>query len=630
MPRKVFSKKSIDFKRVRRPRNVQNNPPVQPEPVPESISAFQDVEEVRDKASTLREEIHRVSITQSIPVPQDNLPLVNAVRRQDGGSDGKFVSFDLYLRAYASKQAPRELKTDEIRTKIDFLARQPEKKLSEAILSTRADLTPDLAQFVQSQASYLYILQMMQGGLQALETSKQTATKLPNGSEGPATLSSIALSIAFLAEYTDNTIDAIKRMFQEFSQGSSDIEAAAKLAEGETFKDFPLAKAVIQSKAPSDFDLIYDFSLRFLTSTRKAGYEGWIVYPDVLSIEKDLSYDLSQKDRYIVGKPEVDPAVFKMSSFRAKSHAKTLDYIATSLGERELPIDVFCSVQWLLKLAEPVILLLRSTYQLLMTVKGLELYNLSKVEVSSQGFLFDILHDALSLFSQVAKKLLCWFQRDNEVWGILEACPPIYELVNAAVTALEELQGWVFMHMDEAINDLLHKERAIVLKTQFLMEMRKLRLMLHKLEFVSTASVDIAKNVIKLSESTIDASAFGDLAESMKLDFKEKPKRLKDFVKREFTKSKFLSKGPQGILRAPFDLPDIPFQNCNFSPPQAPIFTSTIERLERIPENTATRVDQAFADITSRFDTDLNDRNQNVNLPGADGQVSRANLEGDL
>jgi len=571
----LFRKPDIKFRRKRRLKAPADGPLPKPPPKAEQIvlEAIEASEQVRDKAVALEDLITKSIATLTIPVTAAAVDTRKAVDRRDPLSKGEYITFELYMRALAAIEAARTVDPSEVRPTFTFHSETDSKNLSQLVLSKKSKLSKQDNIFMQSQAMYLYILQMMQSGFQALEAQKQTSTKFPPGTDAAPTILSLALSIAFLLKYTANSVESIKRMIDDLSGGTADSEQAIELAKTVDFKEHPLLEAAIESKAPSDYNIIVSYAHTFLTTTTKLGYEPWILLADVRRIKDKMNLIANNSGRVQAMGVNVDPAFLSITKAKATAYSKSLDYLGTALQESELPMATLCSLDWMLKLPNSVVALLKSIYQVYIAFQGIKLKNLLEFTFESnwENTSEEILLDILEMFSKIARRLLCWFQRDPEVWDILAGCPAISEMVDIAVSALEEIEGWIFIEFDKSIEGFRKDHKALVLKAQFTLEIKKIRMALKKLEFVEGAVDQVARNIRTLDAANVNLKVFENAAKEIGLRYKTKAENLADFTKKEFSESGFLEnldkqKGPDELL-SQFDLPMVPFGEC-FNPNQ--------------------------------------------------------------
>jgi hypothetical protein len=201
--------------------------------------------------------------------------------------------------------------------------------------------------------------------------------------------------------------------------------------------------------------------------------------------------------------------------------------------------------------------------------KGLELKGWTEdtnIDVSWSGILTDLLYDTIDLFANVSSRLLCWFQRDPEIWDILYECPAVGELVDACITGLEDVERFIFSKLDGVLDELAKEERAITIKAGFTEELKKMRQMFIKMDYVKRSATGLVGSIEELSDIKIDSHVFEDAAKRIKLTMKDKSDSLRDFVKDPFKESGFLSTSPMAISQH-FDVPTVPFSgNCSLRP----------------------------------------------------------------
>lgn len=508
---------------------------------------FAALEAAHAKAETLMSEIRKALVTLSVPVRPEDVEVRAAVARQDPPSAGVFITFDLYLKALAFEWESFDVSPEDLTGLLSGQRTVDAKHLQELTLSKATKLSKDDCRLMQSQVMYLYILQLMQMGLQALECEKQTATKItPPGSEVPPLTISTIFSLAFQLAYSENLLSDLKQVLTESAKSATrpsavNIDAAISAAKEFKLPDLKALNLALRSKEPQDLVLIRDYARAFVKQTKKVGYEPWLLADEVFVLRGNLQKSLRQKPRYFQdGRPFSDD-VARLFRYRAQGYSQGLDQIATALTETDTYEVSVCSLHWLVRLAELPILFLRSVLEFLLQARALLLDTALLPEITIDASILEtIIHDLIEMVLRVGGRLLCWFQRDPEIWAILETCPPIAEMVNAALCGIEELEGRLF----SMLATLVRSDRSILfsieVKSRITLEMKKVRMMLSKLDYVVQVAAlnrDLFTD-LKL-RLNLDKEIFG-AATQIGIKMKEKFENAGDFVRVGF-ESEFLN-----------------------------------------------------------------------------------------
>lgn len=545
-------------------------PEAPPKPEEEASEVFLELETTRGKADDLLASIKRALLTLSVPVREEDSDVRAAVERKDPPSQGRFITFELYERALEFEADSFELEPGELAPLLTGHRYTDAKHLQALSVSKGTKLSAKDVALMLSQIMHLYVLQLMQMGFQAMESEKQTATKIiPPASEVPSATSSMVLSIAFQLAYSANHLAQMFDVLKESAGNAlkpSQVNLDGAFAEAKKLK-LPELRALslaLRSKDPEDYELIRDYARAFVLRTRKVGYEPWLLADDVFQMRQNLRRSLKQRSRYLGRGVPLSEDAARLLRYRSSRYSKALDHLGTALTETDPPSGTLCSIQWLGRLDPRPLDLLRATLEFLLESKATGLgTQLPRPELSFGGPLMEeIAHDLLEMMAKVSKKLLCWFKKDPEIWALLEHCPQISEMLDASIHGMDLLEAQVFQMLDSHVRGDRSLVYAMELKAWMALEMKKARMMLRKLAYVRAAAATSRDVSAHLRERPdLDREVFGGKTR-IDLEVKDKKERPGDFV-RQPSKSAFLSKisgekGAEVQVVVPFSCEDHP------------------------------------------------------------------------
>ena len=268
----------LELQRSRDRRLTQQNrgsePPAQEADNNDAIAELaKNFGNVAAKGRRIRDRARGLAVIRRVPVPADALEVRAAVRRRAPDSDGSFITFDLYSTALANLRRRRSALSPEI---LDELTGDPltdAKRIATRLTATVEDLTTNQAQLIGSQILILFVLKLLQLGMDSLSDGAQSATKQPSGAEIPIIAGQMALSIAAQQLYTAMTEGEITEALTELGlhmPSVGDMNAAK-----EQLKNMPLFQAALLGKKPSDFETIVNFVNAFLSRQLDPGWETW-------------------------------------------------------------------------------------------------------------------------------------------------------------------------------------------------------------------------------------------------------------------------------------------------------------------------------------------------------------------
>lgn len=304
-------------------------PTAQADPKEEAGEVFGQLQDTLDKADTLMAAVTKALALLTVPVRQEDAEVRAAVARKDPASGGAYITFELYMRALAFEADAFDVQPGEVSQMFSGHRFSDSKHIQTLALSKATKLPKQDCRIIQSQIMYLYILQLMQMGLQSMECEKQTATKttvVAFGSELPPLLVSTIFSIAFQLAYSSNLLEDLKQFMDESAGNAirpsqlnmSDVFAQAKELKLPQLRMLQLS---LRSKDPEDYEIIRDYARAFVRRTKKIGYEPWVMADDIFLLQQNLRRSLRQKDRYTKGPSQFSPDIAKILRYRANQYS---------------------------------------------------------------------------------------------------------------------------------------------------------------------------------------------------------------------------------------------------------------------------------------------------------------------
>lgn len=595
-----FQHKDLRYQRDRKLRDIGKIvPPISDDPQdvrPEEV-VFEEIQQVRDKAFELENAITSAIGALSIPVPEDHTEVRAAVRRQDASSGGNFITFYLYEAALSARTAAQRLTEQDARQAYSFFKPVSSRKLADQSLSKQTGMSPQDASYVNSQAGYMTTLQYLQSGLQALNTQLQTAEKLPPGVEVAPVLASLVSSIAFQIAYTANTIADIKKSLESF-HGGKESERVTRILDEALKYDLsvlPTVPFLMQAKTPGDYEIIIGFAHTFLAHTDKVGYEPWCLLADTRAIRTDLDEDLAARNRYReLGGIRREMAMLMRK--RAHTYSDAIDDMANALSDEELDLETLCSLSWLFNVPKSILLLMESIFLAYKAIRSIQLVAALNAGISGPfSLIWHLIQDVLLLISEATRRLLCWYQRDPDIWNLIYKCPPVAEMVDLTVTAIEEIERWLLNRFEDAIAFMRSAANDVQLKAQIVLELRRIRLAIMRIKYVFKAAENVEASIKQLKSIPDQAKTIlGDAHAGLKLKIKKKvetgKKNLREFGKRTFDSNFLRDEIVAG--RVPDVMPFVPLGPCGLLDRTSPDFSRLVARFDRTQAIAADFVDQ--------------------------------------
>lgn len=516
----IFSTPDFSFKRDRVLESKEISieaTPIEHPVLQATKDVFDTIELVQKKADILLSSIQQALVSLSVPVRDRDTEVAAAVQRKDPSSSGKFITFDLYLRSLEYEDRSTAFTLNDLNELIG-IPHVDGRALRELILAKGSGLSKDDARLSNSQAMYLYTLQLMQQGLQAIEAEKQTSTKttvVAFGTEiAPLTLSmiqSLAFQLAYSAAEQQDILDILKECAGNGSKPSAvDLTAAAASASTLTFPNSRVLNLALTSKEPADFDIIKTYAFNFVRTTKKIGYEPWLLAEEVLHINQSMKRASSQSVRYENAPLHKDIA--DVFNNRSSKYSSTLDSIATALRDHYDPKEIACSLNFLLSTNSDPISFMNALIQMLIrqimnaippfyTVQPVLEYKLAEEIMCKLG----------DLIQRVNGKLLGWFQTDPDLWEIITRCTPVSDLVNASIEAMQVLESIFYNIVQAVVNQTRDILALCTTKCVSVVELARLRNISAQIagdidQYNETGTIDLGQNDTLFATKQINSS----------------------------------------------------------------------------------------------------------------------------
>ena len=547
----LFDKPEIQFRKKRHlSARTDEDIRIDKKQTPQSIKDIPTSELITgtlNKLTILEKAIEKATKEQTIPVDENHPFVKAAVKRRDPLSNGNYITRKLYIESLGKLLAYQRMSNEDIAGSIKLTATDELHSLRKAALNKQEQSNPN--NLIGSQVLHLYTLQAMQAGFQSLQGLKSTL--LPNA---PEAFTELAASIAFLISYTTNSINDIKLLLKELTSDAGDvnvdnlIEQSKKLV---TEKKGVFFKAALESKKDSDTRLIIEYVHNFLANTKDVGYEPWFFIYDMYEMRIDLENNKKsiETNTFLKGTD-----LEKLFRKRASTYNKILNKIATALAKQESSASLACSLEFLLNIPEEFLFTLKSIYEIGVSLKTTDL-SIFIPEISIKGLIWQILEDAITYLYTIGRNVLCWFKNDPELWNILYECPAIAELVDAAISVLEELEQKILDVFEDVIDELRKKERFLTFKSQIVYESFRMKILVSKYNTALSSiksSIRTAATLKKTIENLPKTASL--IGKRIDIHLKKKASSLEDFVESEFENSFVIS----GTEETPFPSLPIP------------------------------------------------------------------------
>lgn len=537
---KLFNRPQVKYETDRdlKEADVNSNPGDPPRITANDI--FNAFEDVLRKTRELENDIISASEDLTVPVEDGATGVRASVRRRDPNvPDGSYISFDTYHKALQQVENGRRFSQEEAAglSLVSAIARK--EQLASTLSAKRNNISKLDAEYAASQAGYMVILQRLQRGFQALETQGQTSSKLPPSSETATVLKSLVQSIAFQILYTNNTVDQIKRALKDakYADSVQDIDSLITQAQSiaATTIDNPNNDIFVKNKSHSDSLNIIRYAHDYISTTDKVGYEPWAMLPDTKEIKLDLLNDITLKSKFELGSP-MHPDLEKIYNAKVRDTSEAIDYIASSLANNEPDVAALCSLNWLFNIPLSILLLMESLYLAFLAIRSIQYKDAYDIQITPKNIFANLIIDVLQMIVESTKRLLCWFQRDPEIWALIYECPPVAELVDGIITMIEEAERWAFSQIQESIDELRARYAGVKAKATITFEVRRIREFLERIRYVIRAAKNVETSLKQVKDiPEAYAVQYKKYKNRIKVKLNNKAKNFRQFEKKRFS-----------------------------------------------------------------------------------------------
>lgn|SRR3990167_4412229 len=447
-------------------------------------------EKVNTKAKTILAEARKLAITRNVPVDPRDLDVRAAVVRQDPGSSGAFISFDLYERSirYITKQ--REVLPAEVLDDLTGDLTADSHRVHTRLLSELEDITLDEAELLGSQILILFILKLLQMGLDNLDTGKQTGGKAPYGVEIASIAAGIAISIAAQQTYAGLNAKQIQKSLESVSGDIPTDQVNVDAAKKE-LQNSELFQAALKARKPSDYAIIVQYVDNFLNTRTEPGWETWqamsLLHDSITWIDT-ISEQLQRykPETEVVDRPRIidplltqsvviessqnrqplniDENVYRLYTKNLRSVNRTIDKIAHILGGSFSIAEICCFVRWLELQDRELIIGLRDTFKVVQNtlekLDSLGAANTFRANLSVSA----AIHQSVMLLMQdleqgFLKKVENWFLTNTEKWEELMKCELIDDVYTYITLGIDKIKGKLTNLLDRYLGYIEDQER---------------------------------------------------------------------------------------------------------------------------------------------------------------------------
>jgi hypothetical protein len=447
--------------------------PVDVDTAPAVVALRENYRKVATKAEKILGEAVRLATVRRIPV-EDSPEIAAAVTRQDPDSQGKFISFDLYRRAYEYLQAREHALPIEILDELHGDPTTDRRRISRQLRVTVDGISVEAADLLGDQIVTLFVLKLLQLGMDAMSDGAQSATKQPSGTEAAVIALQLATSIAAQQIYAGINQAQAEQSLEELNAGVP-IPQANLAAARKSLAESSLFQSALLQRRPSDFQLIYSYAEAFLERQTAAGWETWQLAPELRGAVTRTRETATMLDRYPVrantraaeeptdtlnlttqllsadiqistGTPVTpSPEVMSLYERDLRGLNRKVDELGYVLGDTLDVNDLCCFLKWATDIgARPLALIRRLLETAQNAVKRLN--GTRGPTFSAQLSVSTLIHQRAMLLLQdlmatVLERVRTWFKTDTEKWQELFAgCKLIDELVEYLTLSLEQLE----------------------------------------------------------------------------------------------------------------------------------------------------------------------------------------------
>lgn len=494
-PEDLKNKPRLSYKRDRflTAKTGEIKEPVRPLPSEVQAETFDLLDRAGQKADVLMDAIQRALVTLTVPVKEEHTEIRAAVRRKDEASGGAFITFDLYLRALKFEADAFELSPGEVAQLMIGHRFTDGRRLQALSLQKAGDMSEEDSILAASQIMHLYILQLMQMGLQAIESEKQTSTKVALGSDAgkevaPMT-ASVIFSIAFQLAYSANLAKDLFDVMQESSTNAlrpSQVNLPVAFEEAKKLKlpELRALKLALKSKEPEDFELIRTYATAFVRRTRKIGYEPWLLAENVFRLQRELRRATQERVRYTTSGLQLHNDFARVLQHQAKQSSRLLDYIAEALTQKYSDAELICSMLWMLRTHKEPIAMMKALLEFLLAKLLRDLDNVAIPPPSMDESIIDkILHEVAEAIQKINKRMVGWFNTDNEAWDALIQCSPIGDAINASLLAIERIEQEFYDKLESKLGRMRSFSSIVQSSSQAVAEMKRVKMFLAEIRY---------------------------------------------------------------------------------------------------------------------------------------------------
>lgn len=476
---------------------------------PEAREIAQNYSDVADKAEAILNETVQLAIVRRVPVI-DAPEVASAVIRQDPESNGEFITFDLYRKAYEYQQRegtalPVEV-LDELTGDVVTDRRRTARRLRELV----DDISTEAAELLGDQIVTLFVLKLLQLGMDAISDGAQTATKQPSGAEVGVVAFQIAVSALAQQLYAGLNEERAEESLEELRDSNQPFPEPVMQEARSFLQNSTLFQTALLQRRPSDFQLIVSYVEAFLDRQREPGWETWQLAPELRnamswaresasmlrrypsrqsrtatetpddtfgSVESSVRLDVELGSSNV---PQPDPAVLAMYNRGVNALNRGVDRVAYVLSDILDRTGLCCFLKWAGEVGERPVRLLRSV--ITGAPNALKKLNQTQFPVFNVELsLSTLVHQRAMLLLQDLQgtamvKIREWMLVDTDRWGELFAgCKLIDELFEFVLLSLEQLEAALLSLLNRYLGFIEDQEVRLDAKVNLVGNQKRLR-----------------------------------------------------------------------------------------------------------------------------------------------------------
>lgn len=485
---------------------------------PDTVTRTQTVREnftkVETKARGILDEAERLAVTRSIPVPTDATTVRAAVQRQDPESQGLRITFDLYRKAYDYIQREGQALPLSVLDELNGDPATDRVRVARRIREITDDITVEAAELLGDQIVTLFVLKLLQLGMDSLSDGAQSATKAPPGLELPVIALQIATSVAAQQLYTGLNEDQARAALEQLG-ADVPIPALNLQAAREQLAKTPLFQTALLQRRPNDYRVIFDFTQAFLNRQTEPGWETWQLTPELHGLVESCVQAGTQLDRYATIEPReratlddpmsalqqavsidvqiTDGQTLQPSNVMLDLYQRNLDSInvavdqmAYLLGDTLSVQDLCCILKWAGALGDQPIRLVRTLLDIEQNTQlNLPLTSASaNVQLSFSAIMHQqammLLHD---LEETVVQRVKAWLGQTPERWqSLFESCKLIDELIEFVLRSIESLEAHLLSFLNKWLGHIEDREARLNTKLDQAGQQKRIRFLMLTLD----------------------------------------------------------------------------------------------------------------------------------------------------